>query len=258
MRLQAGLGATLVALAVGVGSAAADAPRQATPPLPVSALPLEVVGVMVDAGDPAKSVCLIRCTYPVDLTGIFETGQRACEVAAVKEVRADGVVITNLLADRPEFLRLRSVEARASTPAAAAPRPADDMPVTAPPPPAPAPPVVKKTADMVTIELPNTSIAHYLANLPELLESASAMPRYRDQGNGQRVIEGFEIDRIKKGSVVEQMGLVNGDVILELNGEPLDGLPSVIRLFGQAQNMARSKMTVLRGSERLTFVLNKK
>ena len=257
MRLQAGLGATLVALAVGVvGSAAADAPRQTPSALPVSALPLEVVGVMVDAGDPAKSVCLIRCTYPVDLTGIFETGQRACEVAAVKEVRADGVVITNLLADRPEFLRLRSVEARASTPAAAAPRPADDMPVTAQP--APAPPVVKKTADMVTIELPNASIAHYLANLPELLESASAMPRYRDQGNGQRVIEGFEIDRIKKGSVVEQMGLVNGDVILELNGEPLDGLPAVIRLFGQAQNMARSKMTVLRGSERLTFVLNKK
>jgi type II secretory pathway component PulC len=258
MKRAAGLGAALLALAVGAGTAAAGAPRQASPPLPASALPLELVGVMVDASDPSRSVCLIRCTYPVELTGIFETGQRACEVAAVKEVRADGVVITNLLADRQEFLRLRSADARASTPAAAAASPADEMPAPAPPPTAPAPPVLKKTANVVTIELPDASVAHYLANLPELLESASAVPRYRDTGNGQRVIEGFEVDRIKKGSVVEQMGLLNGDVILELNGEPLDGLPSVIRLFGQAQNRPQSKMTVLRGDQRLTFVLNKK
>jgi general secretion pathway protein C len=110
----------------------------------------------------------------------------------------------------------------------------------------------------VTVDLPAQSVEHYLANLPDLLNAASATPRYRDVANGQRVIEGFEIDRIKPGGIVEQMGLRNGDVILELNGEKLDSLVTVMRLFGQAQSMPQAKMTVLRNGQRLTFVFNRK
>jgi type II secretory pathway component PulC len=118
--------------------------------------------------------------------------------------------------------------------------------------------VLSRSSDVVTIELPEASVTHYLANLPELLGSARATPRYRHTGFGQQTIEGFEIDQIKTGGVVEQMGLKNGDVILDLNGQPLDSLASVIRLFGQAQGMTQSRLTILRNGQRMTFVLNRK
>jgi type II secretory pathway component PulC len=122
----------------------------------------------------------------------------------------------------------------------------------------PPPPVLRKSSDVVTVEVPEESVQHYLANLPELLCSARATPRYRDTGLSQRTIEGFEIDQIKPAGVVGQMGLRNGDVILALHGEPLDSLASVMRLFAQALGMTQSRMTVLRNGQRLTFVLNRK
>jgi type II secretory pathway component PulC len=47
-------------------------------------------------------------------------------------------------------------------------------------------------------------------------------------------------------------------VILEVNGETLDSLPTVLRLFGQVQSATQAKLTVLRGSQRMTFVFNTK
>ena len=257
MRMVTGLGAGLVAWAAGL-SALGAAP-QAYPPLPASALPLELVGVLVDASEPARSTCLIRCTYPVARVEILETGETACGLAAVKEVRPDTVVITNLLTNQPEVLAFKG-----STPATGASRAAAVLPPAASAPSAPgsqdppAPRLVRTSPTVLTVELPEDAVRHYLANLPEFLDAAQASPRYRQSGSGPRTIEGFEIDKIKPAGVVEQMGLKNGDVILELNGQPLDSLASVLRLFGQAQGMPQSKMTVLRDGERLTFVFNRK
>ena len=221
-------------------------------PLPRTALPLALVGVIVDTHEPSNSLCLIRCAYPVQRVRTLGPGQNACDIAEVQEVRADTVVIRNLLSSRSELLSLQD-----ATHATAAPLPQDAK--EAPPAtPAPTPPVLRVSSDVVTIDLPEASVTHYLANLPELLASARATPRYRSTGFGQASMDGFEIDQIKAGGVVEQMGVKNGDVILDLNGQPLDSLASAIRLFGQAQGMPQSRMTVLRSGQRLTFVLNRK
>lgn len=245
-----GFGGSLAAWAVCL--LALGAPRQAPPPLPRTALPLTLVGVIVDAADPSHSLCLIRCAYPLQRVHTFGPGQNACDMAEVQEVRSDAVVIRNLLANRSELLSLQDAKPPA-TPSA----PADAADAERPSP-APPPPVVRASSDVVTIEVPEASVAHYLANLPELLRSARATPRYRDAEFGRRVIDGFEIDQIKAAGVVEQMGLKNGDVVLDLNGQPLDSLESAIRLFGQAQGMTQSKMTVLRNGQRMTFLLNRK
>jgi type II secretory pathway component PulC len=225
--------------------------------LPSSALPIELLGVMVDTAEPSRSACLIRCTVPVERVRTVGLGQTFCDAAELREVRQDAVVITNLLTKRPELLAFPTTGSPASPqappgtpPAATAQPPASEQP---PPP----PPVVKTSPTGVTVDLPRASVQHYLANLPDLLNAASATPRYQDAAMGQRTIEGFVLDRIRQGSVVEQMGFQNGDVILELNGEPLDGLATVLRLFGQAQNMPQSTMTVLRNGQRLTFVFKR-
>jgi hypothetical protein len=248
MRVAAAFGGGLVAWTAGVFAlgAAQESPRQ----FPPSTLPLTLVGLMVDSSAPSRSECLIRCAYPVPRVRAFGPGQGVCDVAEVNEILQDGVVIKNLLTSRLELLTFREAE----PPAAAA----ADAQAPAPARPALPPPVVRKSSDVVTIDVPEESVQHYLANLPELLSSARATPRYRKTGFGQSSIDGFEIDQIRQSSVVEQMGLKNGDVILELNGQPLDSLASVIRLFGQAQGMAQSRMTVLRSGQRITFVLNRK
>jgi len=250
MGVTMGFGGSLAAWAFCL--LAAGAARQSPQPLPRTALPLSLVGAIVDAAEPSNSVCLIRCAYPVQRVGTFGPGENACDVAEVQEVRADAVVIKNLLANRSELLSLQEAKAPATAPAPTDAK--DSVPAS----PALPPPVVRRSSDVVTIELPEASVTHYLANLPRLLGSARATPRYRHTGFGQQTIEGFEIDQIKTGGVVEQMGLKNGDVILDLNGQPLDSLASVIRLFGQAQGMTQSRMTILRNGQRMTFVLNRK
>jgi type II secretory pathway component PulC len=102
------------------------------------------------------------------------------------------------------------------------------------------------------------SVDRYLANLPDLLNSATATPRYRDMPDGRRAIDGFEIGQIRKASVVEQLGLQEGDVILEVNGQALDGLATVMKLFGEFQAAPQATVTILRNGRRMTIVFRTK
>ena len=219
---------------------------QSVPPLPDSTLPLTLVGVAVNTAAPARSAGIIRCTYAEDrVTAISSPGERACDLAEIIEVREDAVVIRNLLTNRLELVALRSTSALSGVPPPTRVE-------------APQPPVVTTSPNLVSVKLRPESIAHYLSNLPELLDSSLATPRYHDAGNGQRAMEGFEISQIREGGVVEQLGLRDGDVIVEVNGDKLDSLASVMRLVGQAQLMTQAKMIVLRNGQRMTFVFDAK
>jgi type II secretory pathway component PulC len=215
--------------------------------LPRSTLPMVLVGVMVDSAEPSRSACLIRCTQPIDRlhASTLHAREIACDLAEIEEIRPDAVIVRNLLTDRLEFIPLQD----------SGPKPGERMEST---PPLPSPAVVKTTPEFVSVDVPKASVEHYLVNLSELLSAAQATPRFRDAANGQRVIEGFELRQIRTGSVVEKVGLQDGDVILDVNGEALDGLPAVLRLLGQARTMGQATLSVLRGNQRMTFVLNTK
>ena len=71
-------------------------------------------------------------------------------------------------------------------------------------------------------------------------------------------MDGFLLGEIKPGSVIDQLGLKNGDVIARVNGEPLDSLPAAIRLATQAQTRGESTMDVLRAGKTLTFTFRTK
>jgi type II secretory pathway component PulC len=210
-----------------------------------SALPITLLGVAMDSSAPTRSACLVRCAYRGEeqmISLLLATGQRACEVAEIAEIRQHSVVIKNLLTNRLELLTFPRTGAASSQ-------------TTSVPPPA-APPDPVKSPNLVTVEIPKDSMVHYLADLPELLSSALATPHFRDVGNGQSIVEGFEISRIKEAGAAEQLGLQNGDVILEVNGDRLNSAASVLRLLGQAQIMTQAKLIVLRNGQRMTFVVN--
>jgi len=173
---------------------------------------------------------------------MLRAGEIACDLAEIRQIRPDAVVIRNLQSDRLESLTLPEA------PGAKAPRPAaEDATLD--------PVVVEDARGVISVEVPKAAVDQYLVNLTDLLASAQAVPRVRAAPGGRQVIDGFELRQVRPGSVVEKVGLKDGDVIVEVNGESLDGLPTVLRLFSQAQAAGQARLTVLRGSQRMTFVL---
>ena len=225
-----------------VGVLLAGAALQPQPSLPRTALPLALTGVAVDAAVPARSICLVRCPSSTQNQGtsIAGPGEHACDLAEIREIRDDAVVIRNLTTDRLELLPLQDK----SEPAA--PSPSAN---------AASAPATGESADQLTVTLGRESVDHYLVNLSELLAAALATPHYASAG-GPATMDGFELGSIKAGSIVEQLGFRNGDVILEVNGDKLDSLETVIGLLGQARSLTQAKVIVARGGRRMTFVFN--
>jgi type II secretion system protein C len=236
---MSGLAMAVAASAVALIAAGAPA-LSSQAPFPPSALTLRLTGILFDRDQPATSACLIRCVSQPGRQGIFSMGERACDLAEIREVRQDAVVIENLEAKRLEMLTFP----RVTPPAAAPPRAPAPVPDSAPPP------------EPIQVALPTEAVQTAIANLPELLSSAFAVPRYRDVEGGQRVIDGFVVTQVKPSGTAERLGLRNGDVILDVNGQVLDGMPTVMRLFGQLQSTPQVTVTVLRDGRRMSVVFN--
>ncbi len=220
------------------------APFQSAPPLPPSTLPLDLVGVVVNAAAPDRSVCFVRRTYPSPSDAILRSGQSAFDYAEIVEVRLDGVVLRNRALGSFELLPFPKDRPRLKVPPAA--------------PAAPAIATATPSSGPSRVEVPKGTVEHYLKNLPDLLDSAFAAPRLRPGKDGATAIDGFEISRIKQGSIVEQLGIRNGDVVLDVNGEALDSLATVMRLLGRFRDLPEAKLTVLRAGKKTTFVFVRK
>jgi len=169
-------------------------------------------------------------------------GDIACGLAEVKQIGPAMVVVRNVQTDRLESLTMPEAEG-AKRPRSGTGKITLD------------PVVVEDSRGVVSVDVPKAAVDHYLVNLTDLLTSAQATPRVRAAPGGLQVIDGFELRQVRVGSIIDKVGLRDGDVIVEVDGEPLDGLPTVLRLFGRAQAAGRARLTVLRGSQRVTFEL---
>ena len=240
---MSGLAMVLAASAVALAAAGASAPPSQAP-LPPSALPLQLTGVLFDQAQPARSACLIRCSAQPGRQGIFLMGERACDVAEIREVRPNAVVIEKLQARRLELLAFPDTAPRAVTPSTV------EAPIyDAGPPPEQEP---------VQVALPRESVQAAIANLSELLSSALAVPRYRQSEGGEQVIDGFLVTQVRPSGTADRLGLRRGDIILDVNGQVLDGMATVMRLFGELQATPQVTITVLRDGQRMSVVFNTK
>jgi len=236
-----------IAVVVAVSAASVAAAGQSAAPLPDSTLPIRLVGVALDRTRPGNSLSFIHCRSNGAEEGAaeaFRTGEIACNVAEIREIRERAAVIMNLTTDRLELLPLGGE----ATSAVAQPPAAD---------PTPAPAVVTPSKGLVTVDLRKDLVDHYLANMDEVLSSALATP-YRGSTGAVGTIEGFELGQIKTGGAAERLGFQNGDVIVEVNGVKLDSLDAVLRLMSQGPRAKQVQMSVLRNGQPLTFVFNTK
>lgn len=85
--------------------------------------------------------------------------------------------------------------------------------------------------DQTDFAVPEDELSAALANLPQLLSQARAVPYFR---NGQSI--GMRLFAIRSGSMYEKLGLKNGDIILSVNENSLSDPAQALKLFEQLKS----------------------
>lgn len=91
-------------------------------------------------------------------------------------------------------------------------------------------------------------VNHQLENLSSLFTQMRAVPSMKD-GNTQ----GFRVFAIRRGSLFQQLGLRNNDVVQRINGMELTDPTRAMGLFEELKGETRLSVDVLRGGEPRTL-----
>ena len=95
-----------------------------------------------------------------------------------------------------------------------------------------------------TTVIPKDLFDRYRTNLRQIQKNMNAVPY---MVNGQ--LEGFKVNYIKKGSDFSKLGIKRGDIIIAVNGEPLNNLKVPIEFFKNLDTMTAATFTIKRGNE---------
>lgn len=87
-----------------------------------------------------------------------------------------------------------------------------------------------------------------MANLNEVLQQARAIPNFE---NG--VPDGYKILQIVPGSIFDKLGIKNGDVIVGLNGEPVNDPGKALGLLNDLPNARNVQIAVKRNGKKMNM-----
>lgn len=96
--------------------------------------------------------------------------------------------------------------------------------------------------------VPRETLDRELGNLPKLLQQAKAVPHSR---NGEQV--GFRVVNIQSGSVFEELGVKEGDVIRSVNGTPIRTPQEALKTYQKLRTADRFRLDVLRDGQQVTL-----
>lgn len=93
--------------------------------------------------------------------------------------------------------------------------------------------------------------ARLRAEIPRILAETSLYP-VTEEG---RVV-GFTLTRLPEGTLLTELGLQAGDVLLRINDVTVDSFPTLISLWSRLQNSPQVRADVLRGGQPVSLVVN--
>ena len=102
--------------------------------------------------------------------------------------------------------------------------------------------------DETHIQLDQKIIKDGMANLNEVLQQARAIPNFE---NGMP--DGYKILQIVPGSVFDKLGIKNGDVVVGLNGEPINDPGKALGLLNDLPNANHVDIAVKRGGRKMNM-----
>jgi general secretion pathway protein C len=93
------------------------------------------------------------------------------------------------------------------------------------------------------IQLSQQAVAEKLSDLKTIMKNAVIRP-FLNEG----VQEGFIISNIAGGSIYEKMGLRNGDIIIDVNNEPIEGAGNLMELMSSLQTGSGIELSIRRNN----------
>jgi general secretion pathway protein C len=91
-------------------------------------------------------------------------------------------------------------------------------------------------------------VDHQLGNLSSLFTQMRAVPNIKEGRT-----DGFRVFAIRSGSLFQQLGLQNNDVVQRINGVELTDPTRAMGLFEELKGEKRLSVDVLRGGETRTL-----
>ncbi len=95
-----------------------------------------------------------------------------------------------------------------------------------------------------TTYIPKALFNKYRTNINEIQKNIGVVPNME---GGK--LNGFKISYVKKGSDFDKLGVKRGDIILSINGEPLNNFKVPIEFFNNLDSITAATITVKRGNE---------
>jgi len=86
-------------------------------------------------------------------------------------------------------------------------------------------------------------------NLPTVIMQAASEAVYDERGN----IRGFGLYDMDTGSIFDLVGLEDGDVVIAIDGQPLDGVLESINLLKRTRAKKKFTVTLIREGQEKTF-----
>jgi general secretion pathway protein C len=205
-------------------------------------LQLDLVGVSTaSSGKPPYAIIADRSGQQ----GVFRLGQQVGEAGKLVEVDKDRVLIDH------NGKRIAVVLPAADLPGgveAAVPDSPPEEDASADDPDAdPYEPNVEDLGDN-RYRIPRETLDHSMGDLSQILTQIRAIPNIQ---NGKT--NGFALSEIEPGSVFDEMGLEEGDVLRSVNGQPMNDPALAMQMMSSLRNANQINIQVLRDGHPTTL-----
>jgi general secretion pathway protein C len=224
---------------------APEAVSAPAPPPPVITKPLNLKLWGVSINTDGNSHCIIE-----DLTAhkqdVYGVGSSVPGPATVKQIEWERVVLDRGGAEEVLELAQPGLPGGAAAPGG---RPAPQVAAVPAPAPAPAPnpgggnPHIQQVSDN-EYNIDRAEIDQQLDNVNQLFTQIRAVPHF-DGGKST----GFRLFAIRQGSVFDQIGLRNGDIIEQINNEDISDPQKALEMFQRLRNANLINLSILRNKE---------
>jgi general secretion pathway protein C len=96
--------------------------------------------------------------------------------------------------------------------------------------------------------IPREDLQGAFENMNQLLTQVRVVPNFKDGAP-----DGFKLLSIKRGSIIHQAGLRDGDIVKRVNGIEIDSPEKAFEVYEQVKNEPLITVEVIRGASRKTF-----
>ncbi len=99
-----------------------------------------------------------------------------------------------------------------------------------------------------TITVKRSDIQESIKDINQLLSQARIQPHYKDGA-----ADGLSVSRIKRGSIFSKLGLRNGDIVQDINGNPLSSPEDVLSLYEKLKSGDQASLQITRRGRQRTL-----